>query len=129
MEQDQLTAIEAVEAERQRALVAADRAALERILSEDLIHVHSTAMVHGKSDLIDHVCRMGGFISIERGPVDIRIFGDGALIIGRTVNRVRSRETGQELALEGMATIALRREDGVWRVLLSQLTPDRKHNG
>lgn len=125
---DDIAAIEAFEKERQRALVTADGEALRRILAEDLIHVHSTSMVHGKDELIAHVSRMGGFISIDRGPLDIRVEGDYALVTGRTINRVRSPQTGEEKRLEGFSTLVLRRSPGGWQIVLSQLTPDRPHS-
>ena len=115
-----------VEAEHQRALIAADTKVLDRILADDLIHVHSTAMVHGKREFLDHLQRMGGFISIGRGPVEIRIAGDMATVTGPAVHRVRSPETREEVALDGFSTLVLRRSDGGWQIMLSQMTLARK---
>lgn len=124
---DDLSAIRAAEEARKAALVSADPAALDAILSEDLIHVHSTARVDTKAALIAHVGKMGGFISIKRDAVTITQTGDIALVTGPTVNTVHSRETGAPLALTGFQTVVFRREAGTWRVLLSQLTPERGH--
>lgn len=117
--------VEAAERARQAALVAADMAALTALLAEDLIHVHSTGMVHGKAELMAHVARMGGFVSIERGTLDIRIAGDMALVAGPTVNTVRRPGAPDPVALRGFQTVALRRGPGGWQVVLSQLTPRR----
>lgn len=121
--------LRAAEAERQRALVTPDLAALERILADDLIHIHSTAAIHDKQGLIAHVARMGGFVSIERGPLDIRPLGEVALVLGQTVNTVRRIETGEIARLEGFATLLYRRGPQGWQVLLSQLTPARQPAG
>ncbi|WP_180899752.1 nuclear transport factor 2 family protein [Martelella soudanensis] len=122
----ELAAVSAAEEERQAALISADPAALDAILEDDLVHVHSTAMVHGKAALIAHVDRMGGFIAIERGSLDIRIEGDLAITTGTTTNHVRSPQTGGEVALDGFQTVVFRLRSGRWRVLLSQLTLARK---
>ncbi|NVO25562.1 nuclear transport factor 2 family protein [Donghicola mangrovi] len=124
---DGLAAIRRAEETRKAALVSADPAALDAILSENLVHVHSTARVDTKQALIDHVGKMGGFISIVRDAVDVALIGELAIVTGPTVNTVRSRETGEPLALKGFQTTIFRQEQGVWRVLLSQLTPERSH--
>ncbi|MEF2070715.1 nuclear transport factor 2 family protein [Consotaella aegiceratis] len=117
--------VEAAEAERQRALIAADIPALDRLLADNLIHVHSTAMVHTKVEFLAHVERMGGFIAIERGPVDIRIEGDFAVVTGPAIHRVRSPQTGEEVALDGFSTVIFRRGEGRWQIMLSQMTLSR----
>ncbi|PPC79423.1 nuclear transport factor 2 family protein [Pokkaliibacter plantistimulans] len=115
----------AFEQARQRALITADRVALQQLMADDLTHVHSTGMVHSKQELLDHVERMGGFIAIERGPLRIRVEGAVAIVTGTTLNTVRSRETGQPVTLDGFSTLLLRRADHGWQVVLSQLTPHR----
>ncbi|MFC3058877.1 nuclear transport factor 2 family protein [Paenirhodobacter populi] len=113
----------AFEGERRRALISGDAAALDRILHPDLVHVHSSGMVHGKAEFIAHVGRMGGFVDITRGPVELRTTGaDGALMTGPTVNRVRRLDSGEIVDLTAFGTVvALRGGDG-WQVLLSQIT-------
>lgn len=110
---------------RQHALVTKDLAALEWLLADDLTHVHSSGMVHDKAQFIAHLDRMGGFRSIERGVLDIRVEGDIAIVTGSTVNGVRSIQTGEDITLEGFATLILRRGPRGWQVVLSQLTPFR----
>ncbi|MDH2435851.1 nuclear transport factor 2 family protein [Pokkaliibacter sp. MBI-7] len=118
----------AFEQARQRALITADRVALQQLLADDLTHIHSTGMVHGKQELLDHVERMGGFIAIERGPLHIRVEGPVAIITGTTLNTVRLRETGEPVTLDGFSTLILRRAGHRWQVVLSQLTPHRPHH-
>lgn len=127
--QNDIAEIEETEKARQRALTSLDVAALEWILADDLIHVHSTGMVHDKQQFIAHVQRMGGFRSIERGPLDIRVDGHIAIVTGSTANGVRSPETGEHVTLEGLSTLLMRRNERGWQVMLSQLTPFRKAPG
>lgn len=113
----------AFEGERRRALISGDPVLLDRILHPDLVHVHSSGMVQDKADFIAHVGRMGGFVDITRGPIELRATGvGGALMTGPTVNRVRRLDSGEIVDLTAFGTVvALRGADG-WQVLLSQIT-------
>ncbi|WP_413742778.1 nuclear transport factor 2 family protein [Sodalis sp. RH15] len=113
----------AFEKQRQRALVAGDIAALAPMLADDLVHVHSTGMVHGKQQLLEHVRRMGGFVSIDRDDPQIRLEGGVAILTGDTRNRVRSLKTGEVMTRFGFLTLVLRRSAPGWQIVLSQLTP------
>ncbi|QYZ69579.1 nuclear transport factor 2 family protein [Neotabrizicola shimadae] len=119
---DEAQALLAFESQRRRALIAADRAALDQLLHDDLIHVHSSGLVHGKADFIAHVGRMGGFIAIERGALDLRLGQDTALIAGPTRNTVRRLESGETAVLDGYGSVLVTWAAGRWQVLLSQLT-------
>ncbi|RWR32449.1 nuclear transport factor 2 family protein [Sinirhodobacter populi] len=113
----------AFEEERRRALISGDAAALDRILHPDLVHVHSSGMVHGKAEFIAHVGRMGGFVDITRGPVELRTTGaGGALMTGPTVNRVRRLDSGEIVDLTAFGTVVALRGADLWQVLLSQIT-------
>lgn len=124
LETDIADVLETEEA-RQHALVHKDLAALEWLLADDLVHVHSSGMVHDKAQFIAHIERIGGFRSIVRGPLDIRVEGDIAILTGTTINGVRSLQTGGDITLEGFATQVMRRESRGWQIVLSQLTPFR----
>ena len=113
----------AFERQRQKALIAADIAALTPMLADDLIHIHSTGMVHNKAQFLAHVQRMGGFVAIERPDPDILVQGDFALLTGETHNQVRKLETGEVMSRRGFSTLVLRRGPDGWQILLSQLTP------
>jgi hypothetical protein len=116
----------AFEAERQRALVENDAAALEHLLADDLIHIHSSGQTHDKRQFIAHVGRMGGFVSIERGDLTLRAEGEMAVILGPTINTVRRLDSGAIARLEGFGTVLLERAPSGWRVVLSQMTTYHK---
>ncbi|MCZ4061634.1 nuclear transport factor 2 family protein [Pantoea sp. LMR881] len=54
------------EQQRQRALTQPDLILLEKLLAEDLIHIHSTGMVHNKPQFLRHVERMGLYRNLPR---------------------------------------------------------------
>lgn len=111
------------EQRRQQALVSADLVALASMLAEDLVHVHSTGVVHNKAQFLEHVRRMGGFIAIERDAPQIRLEGELAILTGETRNTVRSLATGETITRYGFSTLVLRRTASGWQIALSQLTP------
>jgi len=122
---EECTRLLAFERRRQQAMIAADLPALESMLADDLVHVHSTGMVHGKSQLLEHLRQMGGFIAIERPEPQIRLEGDIAILTGETCNTVRSLETGDVMVRNGFSTLVLRRTATGWQIVLSQLTPQK----
>lgn len=114
----------AFEEQRATALTSNDKAALDRILHADLLHVHSSGLIHGKRDFIAHVGKMGGFVSVTRGRLQMLSLGkgDSAIITGPTVNRVRRLESGEIVDLAGIGTVVVTRHTSGWQVLLSQMT-------
>lgn len=112
----------AFETERQEALVSGDPVLLDRLLHADLVHIHSSGQVHGKAEFISHVERMGGFLSIVRGPLEFRSAGEAVIITGTTINRVRRHETQEIAELNGFGSVVVVRGALGWQVLLSQIT-------
>lgn len=116
-------ALLAFERLRQHAFITADIDALDVMLASDLIHIHSTGMVHDKAQLLAHVRKMGGFVAIDRTEPQIRLEGDIAVLTGDTRNTVRSLQTGEVMVRHGFSTLVLRRTLAGWKIILSQLTP------
>lgn len=117
-----------VEQQRQRALTQADLATLQSLLADELIHIHSTGMVHNKTQFLQHVQRMGGFVAIERETPHILINGDVALLTGPVCNTVRLLESGETKTRYGFSTLVLRRAPTGWQIILSQLTPTQERS-
>lgn len=116
----------AFEDARRSALIAADAIALGRLLGEELQHIHSSGQVHSKAEFIAHVLNMGGFLSIERGPLAIYSDDQSALITGQTINKVRRLDSGEIVELDGFGTVVANRGGDGWQVLLSQITLARR---
>ncbi|WP_432537866.1 nuclear transport factor 2 family protein [Kineococcus arenarius] len=114
----------AVEERRRRALIAGDLAALDEVFDEQLVHVHAPGVTHTKAQLLEHVATRQAYLDIARGELRIRLVGDVAVVTGTIVNRLRTAEGGERV-LGGVVTQVLRRcEDGRWRFLSFQMTPD-----
>ncbi|MGD9944518.1 MAG: nuclear transport factor 2 family protein [Burkholderiaceae bacterium] len=111
-----LQEIEAVDAERRAATIAADRATLQRVLSDDLRYTHSSAITEDKATYIDLVCsghyKYSGMTNGERGG---RVMGDIALLYGDARLDVQVKGTPKSITTRYLAV--WRREDGRWRML------------
>lgn len=112
----------AFEQARQAALVSGDPAALDAVLHDDLIHIHSSGMAHTKAELIAHVRKMGGFVAIERGALELRRAGDAVVITGPTLNTVRRMDTGDVATLDAFGSVVIVEGAKGWQVVLSQIT-------
>jgi|SRR5579859_1455440 len=126
MEGDERGVILQAERRRQAALVAVDLAELDRLFADDLTHVHSTGLVHDKAQLLRHIDRKRAFISVTRGPLNVRLHGDIAVMTGPMTNRMRSKDGIGEIVLEGFVTQVLRRSEEGWKFINFQLTPARE---
>lgn len=117
-----------LEAERRRqsALVAVDLAALNELFGEDLIHVHSTGLVHNKTELLRHIEQRRAFLAIELGPLQIRIEGNIAVMTGLITNRMRARDGAGEILMNGFVTQILRRSPEGWKFINFQLTLNKE---
>jgi ketosteroid isomerase-like protein len=119
----EIAAVLATEDRRRAALVELDLATLDHLFADDLVHIHSTGLRHGKPALLAHIERRRAFLAITRGRLDVRIEGDLAVVVGPIANRMRTEEGGETMLL-GIATQVLRREPAGWRFIGFQLTPD-----
>ena len=119
---DDRASILETESQRQAAVVAVNLDALDDLFAEDLIHIHSTGLVHTKSELLEHMDRKRGFLAIERGVLHIRVDGDIAVMTGTIVNRMRAKQSGGEVVMDGFVTQVLRRYPDRWRFTNFQFT-------
>ena len=106
---------------RRAALAAADIAALDGLFSDDMVHVHSNGTVQDKAALLSYIQEKLAFVAIERGPLDVRLFGDVAIMIGAMTNHMRRRD-GTAVVLKGTVTQVLKREAATWRFVSFQFT-------
>jgi ketosteroid isomerase-like protein len=109
------------EDKRKAALAAVDITVLDGLFSDDLVHVHSNGIVQDKAALLSYIQESVASVVIERGPLNVRLFGDVAIVIGPMTNHTRRRD-GTEVVLKGTATQVLKREAANWRFVSFQLT-------
>jgi ketosteroid isomerase-like protein len=114
--------IVAVDDERIRAVLSRDRGALERVLSDALVYVHSNGVEDDKGRYLDRVASghydYRAFVQRRRS---FRIAGDFVFMNGE--NAVDIVRDGAIQHLAGRYTIAWRREGGVWRLYSFHAAP------
>lgn len=117
----------AVEERRQQALLDIDLAVLADLYDDSLIHTHAPGLTHTKDQLLEHVASRAPYKGATRGELTIRLIGDVAIMTGRLTNRLGSPD-GSERTVAGQVIQVLRRcEDGKWRFVSFQMTPDGEH--
>lgn len=121
--QDVRAEILAVEERRQAALVAVDLATLAELFDDSLVHIHAAGIRHTKAMLLEHTEVRRPYLEITRGDLEVRVFGEVAVMTGELTNRMRA-PGGGERTLSGWVTQVLRRsDDGAWRFVSFQMTP------
>ncbi|WP_210636759.1 nuclear transport factor 2 family protein [Streptomyces sp. GESEQ-13] len=117
----------AVEERRQKALQEIDLDTLRDVYDDSLIHTHAPGLTHTKAQLLEHVATRAPYKGATRGELTIRVIGDVAIMTGRLTNRLGSPD-GSERIVAGQVIQVLRRcEDGAWRFVSFQMTPDGEH--
>jgi ketosteroid isomerase-like protein len=117
----------AVEERRQQALIDVDLPVLRDLYDDSLIHTHAPGLTHTKAQLLEHVATRAPYKGSSRGELTIRLIGDVAIVTGRLTNRLGSPD-GSERTVSGQVIQVLRRcEDGAWRFVSFQMTPDGEH--
>lgn len=116
-----------VEESRQRALLEVDLDTLRDLYDDSLIHTHAPGLTHTKAQLLEHIATRAPYKGATRGELTIRVIGDIAIMTGRLINRLGSPD-GSERTVAGQVIQVLRRcEDGAWRFVSFQMTPDGEH--
>ncbi len=110
------------ETARQAALIAADFDALDRILADDLIHVHGGGNVDSKAQYFNLLKTLFTFVAIEREKPDIRFLGDAALMTGEMTQTVRLNADGETKTIRAFGTQVWTMRGGAWRQVLYQAT-------
>jgi ketosteroid isomerase-like protein len=71
-----------LEKRRCDALTSGDVAALAALMAEDLVHIHGSGQMDGKTAYLDGVANKFTFHSIERGELKIRDYGNLVVVNG-----------------------------------------------
>jgi ketosteroid isomerase-like protein len=111
------------EKDRFAAMVKGDRAALERLLAEDLTYTHSSALFETKEQFIKSVT--GGtidYVSIVPSESDwkVRVTGNTAIVNG--VAAVNVIDTGKDLKIKIRYTSVHTNRNGQWQMQAWQAT-------
>lgn len=111
-----------LENERCRALVAADLDALDGLVADDVIHIHANGKVDDKPAYLALVRDQIAFLEASREGLAVRVQGDMAVAVGRLLQSIEMRATGERIDMDVMTTQAWRRDDGGWRQVTFQAT-------
>lgn len=103
---DSTTAATLIDLERQRgeALVKRDRAALEALFHDDLIHIHSTGNQMNKAQLLHYVMQVLQFLSVTRGELKVQLLGDAAVMTGSMRNSMQRIDKPDVVTADALVT-------------------------
>jgi uncharacterized protein (TIGR02246 family) len=111
---------ELLQAERSRrdALVADDMKAFAMLIADDVTHVHTTGIVHGKDALLGHAGGFLRFIDIVRSDLQVRVIDeDHAVMTGGMTNIVARRGHDERVEVNSFLTQVWERRDGRWQII------------
>ena len=111
------------EKDRFAAMVKGDRAALEKLLADDLTYTHSTALLESKEQFIKSVTSGNiDYVSIVQSEPDwkVRVNGDTAVVNG--VAAVNVIDNGKDRKIRIRFTTVHANRGGAWQLLAWQST-------
>jgi len=102
------------------ALIAADAAKLQRIYAGDYVQYDESGKRTTRQDLIRNLTSGAiRFVSMTSTGRHIRLFGDFAIVHGSEEDVVE--QAGQQFPIRYVYMDVVRRRDGIWQILASQL--------
>lgn len=108
---------------RIRALIERDLPALTALLDAQLVHVHTTGRVE---DHASYMAGVGGnleFFEITRGDLDVRIYGDTAVMTGPLDQRLRVISTDTQMQLASIVTQVWIKAGERWKLASFHASP------
>jgi ketosteroid isomerase-like protein len=117
----------ALDEARRAAMIAEDFQALDRLLADDLIHVHAAGNADTKAQYLKMIADFCGFVKIERGPMTVRFYGDTAVMTGPMTHTVRIKPTGAVRTMMAFGTQVWAPYGESWRQVLYQATETIPH--
>jgi len=116
-----IAAVSAALQSQWRAQVTRDTATLRNLLGEDLVYIHSNALVEDKAGFLRTVAT-GTIVYHDISPLEMTHRVIGAVVVGNGRVRVRVGLGGQDLVLELLVTTVHARRDGRWVLVAWQST-------
>jgi len=98
--------LEVLDAEDRRrfALINEDYAAVEQHLADDLVYVHTSGLVHDKVQYLANAKNVVRYLGIERDQLQVRVYGDIAVMTGFQVSTLQRRSEEKSVKAEGFVT-------------------------
>ena len=104
-----------LEERRCHALRSGDVETLANLVADDLQHVHGSGKVDNKIAYLDGVATKYRFNRIERGELNIRVYGDIAVVIGPLSQTVSTVGVEGVKNIEAITTQVWRRVEDGWK--------------
>jgi ketosteroid isomerase-like protein len=115
--------IRTLEAEGRKAALSGDPEAHDRLLAADWTNINTNGTVTTKPQLLALLKSSPfTFLSIEDEDVSVRIFGETAVVTGRST-RKRAGPSGEAVTQAVRFTRVYAERDGRWQVVSAQTTP------
>jgi len=116
---DNESQIRELERQRFQAMQKVDVAALNRILSDDLIYTHANGFEQTKAELI-RVLGSGDYKyeSISASDIRVRLYGETAVVSGRATMKIR--RAGEEQTFQLCYLDVYVKQDGRWQMVAWQ---------
>ncbi|QTH20927.1 nuclear transport factor 2 family protein [Rhizorhabdus wittichii] len=112
----------AAEQRRGEALVARDFATLRTLVAPDITHTHTRGVTDDFDGYFRFVEQELAFLEASRGPLDVRISGDIAVMTGTMDNLVLPRGREEPIRTRAQALQVWAWRDGGWRMIAFQST-------
>jgi ketosteroid isomerase-like protein len=107
--------IRGAEDARIASLLAGDCDKLASLLADDLVHVHANGLIDSKTSFLNSVSEKLDFLKIERQELQIRRFGDAAIVTGPLNQTMRIRGSGAVVEMQCVATQVWVKTSGTWQ--------------
>jgi Domain of unknown function (DUF4440) len=115
---DEATVRENVEAVR-KALLAADKGALEKLTAAELSYGHSSGKVQNQAEFIDGVVNRKGVVkSIDFPNLKVAVIGNAAIMRHGWVSESETGGKPSHVAIEVLGV--WQKQDGAWKLLARQ---------
>jgi ketosteroid isomerase-like protein len=121
-ERETVEAIRRLEDERGRALLAADWDTLDRLIAEDLVHIHANGAIEDRSSYFAGLRNKLEFLRFERETLQVRGYGDLAVATGILNQTLRDKESNSLFELRLATTQVWWRRAIGWQQISFQAT-------
>jgi len=114
-EQETVETIRRLEDERGRALLAADWDTLDRLIAEDLVHIHANGAIEDRGAYFAGLRNKLEFLRFERETLEVRGHGDLAVATGILKQTLRDKDSNSLFELRLATTQVWWRSAKRWR--------------
>jgi ketosteroid isomerase-like protein len=101
------------------AMLKQDRAALEKILHADLSYGYPSAIVHTKSEMVQHVMEGSGWEAIDLADMTVRLQGNVAIVNGKVDMHQRNKDKPTTVSKLIFLTVWVKGPQG-WQLIARQ---------